>query len=105
MTDLDKVIKEVSKRLDLDRDLVAAVCKHSFKCVVDQMKDDLATFGKLNQILLDNWEDEMKIMHKIYYSINSSSLNLSADTKKINLKNTVQNEDIIFNTELCKHFC
>lgn len=39
MTDLDKVIKEVSKRLDLDRDLVAAVCKHSFKCVVDQMKD------------------------------------------------------------------
>ena len=40
MTDLDKVIKEVSKRLDLDRDLVAAVCKHSFKCVVDQMKED-----------------------------------------------------------------
>lgn len=39
MTDLDKVIKEVSKRLDLDRDLVAAVCKHSFKCVADQMKD------------------------------------------------------------------
>lgn len=39
MTDLDKVIKEVSKRLDLDRDLVAAVCKHSFKCVVDRMKD------------------------------------------------------------------
>lgn len=39
MTDLDKVIKEVSKRLNLDRDLVAAVCKHSFKCVVDQMKD------------------------------------------------------------------
>ena len=26
--------------------------------VVDQMKDDLATFGKLNQILLDNWEDD-----------------------------------------------
>ena len=39
MTDLDKVIKEVSKRLDLDRDLVAAVCKHPFQQVVDQMKD------------------------------------------------------------------
>ena len=26
--------------------------------VIDQMKDDLATFGKLNQILLDNWEDD-----------------------------------------------
>lgn len=40
MIELDKVIKEVSKRLDLDKDLVAAVCKHSFKCVVDQMKDE-----------------------------------------------------------------
>ena len=28
------------------------------KGVIDQMKDDLATFGKLNQILLDNWEDD-----------------------------------------------
>ena len=28
------------------------------KSVVDQMKDDLATFGKLNQILLNNWEDD-----------------------------------------------
>lgn len=28
------------------------------KGIIDQMKDDLATFGKLNQILLDNWEDD-----------------------------------------------
>jgi uncharacterized protein YukE len=28
------------------------------KGVIDQMKDDLATFGKINQILLDNWEDD-----------------------------------------------
>ena len=40
MIELDKVIKEVSKRLDLDKDLVATVCKHPFKCVVDQMKDE-----------------------------------------------------------------
>lgn len=40
MIELDKVIKEVSKRLDLDKDLVAMVCKHPFKCVVDQMKDE-----------------------------------------------------------------
>lgn len=28
------------------------------KGVIDQMKNDMATFGKLNQILLDNWEDD-----------------------------------------------
>ena len=30
MIDLEKVIREVSKRLDLDRDLVATVCKHPY---------------------------------------------------------------------------
>ena len=40
MIDLDKVIREVSKRLNLDRDLVAVVCKHPFQQAVDQMKDD-----------------------------------------------------------------
>lgn len=40
MIDLEKVIREVSKRLNLDRDLVAAVCKHPFQQAVDQMKDD-----------------------------------------------------------------
>ena len=39
MIDLEKVIREVSKRLNLDRDLVAAVCKHPFQQVVNQMKD------------------------------------------------------------------
>lgn len=39
MIDLEKVIREVSKRLDLDRDLVATVCKHPYQCVVEQMKD------------------------------------------------------------------
>lgn len=40
MIELDKVIKEVSKRLDLDKDLVAAVCKHAFKETVEVMKSD-----------------------------------------------------------------
>ena len=39
MIELDKVIKEVSKRLDLDKDLVATVCKHPFQETVNQMKD------------------------------------------------------------------
>ena len=40
MIDLEKVIREVSKRLNLDRNLVATVCKHPYQCVVEQMKDD-----------------------------------------------------------------
>ena len=32
--------------------------------IIDQMKDDFATFGKLNQILLNNWEDDSaKVFH------------------------------------------
>ena len=40
MITLDDVIKEVSKNLNLDRELVAEVCKHPFKQVVDIMKSD-----------------------------------------------------------------
>lgn len=40
MITIDKVIKEVSKRLDLDEDLVEAVCKHAFMCTVNQMKSE-----------------------------------------------------------------
>ena len=40
MIDLDKVIKEVSKRLNLDRDVVAAVCKHAFTSTVETMKSE-----------------------------------------------------------------
>ena len=39
MIDIDKVIKEVSKRLNIDKEIVAEVCKHPYKCVVDIMKD------------------------------------------------------------------
>ena len=30
MTDIDKVSKEVSKRLNLDEDLVRTICRHTF---------------------------------------------------------------------------
>lgn len=40
MIDIERVIKDVSKNLDVDRDIVSAVCKHAFQTVVDTMKDD-----------------------------------------------------------------
>ena len=40
MIDIQKVIKIVSKRLDLDEDLVGIVCKHVFQATVDQMKSE-----------------------------------------------------------------
>lgn len=43
MIELDQVIKEVAKRTDIDRDIVAAVCKHPFLQTVELMKDDSYT--------------------------------------------------------------
>ena len=40
MIDLEKVITQVAKRLDVDRDTVGVVCKHAFQCTVDQMKSE-----------------------------------------------------------------
>ena len=40
MISLDDVIKQVSKNLNLDRDLVATVCKHPFQQTVEIMKSD-----------------------------------------------------------------
>ena len=40
MIDIDQVIKEVSNRLNLDRELVAKVCKHPFEYTVETMKDE-----------------------------------------------------------------
>lgn len=40
MITLDDVIKQVSKNLDVDREIVNAVCKHVFEQVVDIMKSD-----------------------------------------------------------------
>lgn len=38
MITLDDVIKEVSKNLNLDRDLVSVVCKHPFIQITELMK-------------------------------------------------------------------
>ena len=40
MIDLDQVIKQVAKRLDVDRDIVNVVCKHAFKETVEIMKSE-----------------------------------------------------------------
>jgi len=40
MIDIEDVIKEVSKRTKIDRELVALVCKNAFKFTVDVMKDE-----------------------------------------------------------------
>ena len=40
MIDLNTVIKEVSVRLNLDKELVATVCKHAFISTVNIMKSD-----------------------------------------------------------------
>lgn len=40
MIELDDVIKEVSKRTGVDKEIVSVICKHVFQCTVDTMKDD-----------------------------------------------------------------
>lgn len=40
MIDLDQVIKQVAKRLDVDKDIVNTVCKHAFKETVEIMKSE-----------------------------------------------------------------
>lgn len=39
MIELDDVIKEVSKNTGVDKELVAAICKHPFNYTVEMMKD------------------------------------------------------------------
>lgn len=43
MIELDQVIKEVSKRTNIDREIVEVVCKHPFLQTVELMKDDTDT--------------------------------------------------------------
>lgn len=39
MLTIDEVIKEVSKKLGIDKEIVDVVCKHAFKFTIDVMKD------------------------------------------------------------------
>ena len=43
MITIDDVIKEVSKRTGIDKELVEIICKHPFTCTVESMKDDNET--------------------------------------------------------------
>jgi len=38
--DIEEVIKEVSKRTNVDKDLISVICKHPFLQTVEIMKDD-----------------------------------------------------------------
>lgn len=40
MIELSDIIKEVSKRTGVDKDIVSTICKHPFQCTVEIMKDD-----------------------------------------------------------------
>jgi hypothetical protein len=40
MIDLEQVIKEVSSRTGIDKEIVAVICKHPFLQTVELMKDD-----------------------------------------------------------------
>ena len=54
MIEIDQVIKEVAKRLDLDRDLVSTICRQPFLQTVEIMKDQMI----IDRIILDeNYND------------------------------------------------
>lgn len=40
MIELDRVIKEVAKRTNIDKEIVEVVCKHPFLQTVELMKDE-----------------------------------------------------------------
>lgn len=40
MIDIEDVIKELSKELNIDKEIVSIVCKHPFNYTVDIMKSD-----------------------------------------------------------------
>lgn len=65
MIDIEQVIKEVSKRTNVDRTIVDAICKHVFKFTVDVMKDETdyhdILFGGLFKFSLKNRFKENKI--------------------------------------------
>ena len=43
MIDIEKVIKDVSKRTGIDIEIVETVCKHPFRVTVEAMKDENET--------------------------------------------------------------
>lgn len=47
MTDIEKISKEISKRTNIDRDIVEDVCKFAFLFTTDVMKDENDTHNIL----------------------------------------------------------
>lgn len=58
MIEIEDIIKEVSKRTEINEDIVSIVCKHPFKYTVDVMKDETdyheILFNKLLKFKLKN---------------------------------------------------
>ena len=65
MITIEDIIKEVTKRTQVDKDTVEAVCRHPFIFTVDVMKDELDThdilFAKLFKFKLKKRFKENKI--------------------------------------------
>lgn len=40
MIDIEDIIKELSKELNIDKEIISIVCKHPFNYTVDIMKSD-----------------------------------------------------------------
>lgn len=47
MTDIEKISKEISNKLNIDRDVVEDVCKFAFLFTTDVMKDEQDTHNIL----------------------------------------------------------
>lgn len=43
MIDIEQVIKEVSAKTGIDKEIVSVICKHVFQYTVDVMKDEVNT--------------------------------------------------------------
>ena len=58
MITIDNIIKEVSEKTQIDKDIVEIICKHPFLFTVDVMKDEKDThdilFAKLFKFKLKN---------------------------------------------------
>ena len=69
MIDIEQVIKEVSEKTNIDKDIVNSVCKHVFTYTVDTMKDGTNTndilFNKLFKFKLKRRYKENKQLQYI----------------------------------------
>lgn len=67
MVDIDNIIKEVSKELNIDEAVVNTVCKHPFKQTVEIMKGDDTKDILFNQLFKFKLKTRFKINKKQKY--------------------------------------